>query len=110
MKNRKTVFVLKFDEVGLKDIPLVGGKNASLGEMYQELSKKGVNIPYGFAITAYAYNCFLEKSGLKSKIKKILGSLNVKDTRNLSKHAKGVREAILKENLPKELEEEIIKN
>ncbi|MDP3966181.1 MAG: phosphoenolpyruvate synthase, partial [archaeon] len=110
MENRKTAFVLKFDEIGIKDIPLVGGKNASLGEMYRELTKKGVNIPNGFAVTSYAYNYFLEKSNLKEKIKKIISTLNVKSTSNLMEHGKKIREIILKENLPPELEEEIIKN
>ncbi|PJE81862.1 phosphoenolpyruvate synthase [Candidatus Pacearchaeota archaeon CG10_big_fil_rev_8_21_14_0_10_32_42] len=110
MGNSKKSFVLKFNEIGIKDIPLVGGKNASLGEMFLKLTKKGVAIPDGFAITAYAYNYFLEKSGLKSKIKKSLSTLNVKNSRNLAEHGKKVREEILKENLPLELEEEIIKS
>ena len=92
MGNSKKSFVLKFNEIGIKDIPLVGGKNASLGEMFLKLTKKGVAIPDGFAITAYAYNYFLEKSGLKSKIKKSLSTLNVKNSRNLAEHGKKVRE------------------
>ncbi|MCR4327675.1 MAG: phosphoenolpyruvate synthase [Nanoarchaeota archaeon] len=110
MEKRNSVFILKFEEISIKDIPLVGGKNASLGEMYRELSKKGVDIPDGFAITSHSYNYFLDKSGLRSKIKKIMSTLNVKDSRNLSAHGKKVRETILKESLPKELEEEIIKS
>jgi len=53
--DRKEKFVLWFDEIGIDDIPLVGGKNASLGEMYQNLTKKSVRVPNGFAITAHAY-------------------------------------------------------
>ncbi len=108
MADRKKVFILKFDEVTIKDVPLVGGKNASLGEMYQDLTSKGVRIPNGFAVTAYAYRYFLEKTGLKKKIKEILSDLNTKDTRNLSEHGKKVREAILKADLPLEIEKEII--
>ena len=52
--NKDRAFVLWFDELGIEDVPLVGGKNASLGEMYQNLTKKGVKIPNGFAVTAYA--------------------------------------------------------
>lgn len=107
-ESRVNTFILNFDEISIKDIPLVGGKNASLGEMYRELSKKKVDVPYGFAVTASSYRYFLEKSGLKEKIKNILSSLRVKDSRNLSAHGKKVREEILKENLPKELEEKII--
>ena len=52
--NKKKEFILWFNELGIKDVPLVGGKNASLGEMYRELSSKGVRVPNGFAVTAYA--------------------------------------------------------
>ena len=55
-------FILWFDEISIEDVPLVGGKNASLGEMYRNLTKEGVKIPNGFAVTAYAYNYFLEKA------------------------------------------------
>lgn len=59
-----------FKEIGIKDIPLVGGKNASLGEMYQNLAKKGVSVPNGFAISAKAYFYLLESAGIRDKIKK----------------------------------------
>ncbi|MBU2612410.1 MAG: phosphoenolpyruvate synthase [Nanoarchaeota archaeon] len=108
MKNRESSFILEFKNISINDIPFVGGKNASLGEMYRELTKKGVLIPDGFAVTAYAYRYFLEKTGLKGKIKSILSSLNVKNTRNLSEHAKKVRNEILKTKLPEELTKEII--
>ncbi len=65
-------FVKFFNELGIKDVPQVGGKNASLGEMYQKLTKKGVRIPNGFATTAYAYDYFMEQAGLKNEIMKIL--------------------------------------
>jgi len=67
----KKKFVLFFEELGIKDVPSVGGKNASLGEMFSNLSKKGVRIPDGFATTAEAYNYFFEANDLKKKIKKI---------------------------------------
>jgi len=73
--SRDKKFVLWFNEIGIKDVPLVGGKNASLGEMYRNLVKKGVNIPNGFAISAYSYFYLLEKTGAKTKLKNILGSL-----------------------------------
>jgi len=108
MKNRETDFVLPFNEVKIEDIPLVGGKNASLGEMYQELKQKGVEIPNGFAVTAFAYKHFMSVTGLKEKIKDLLLTLNTKDTRNLMAHGKKVREEILKAKIPEEIEKEII--
>ena len=65
-------FIKEFNEVGIKDVSEVGGKNASLGEMIQNLIPKGVNIPGGFAVTATAYRHFLEQTGLKEFIKKIV--------------------------------------
>src|SRR3989338_4666849 len=65
-KSRK--FILWFDELGIEDVHLVGGKNASLGEMYSNLAKKGVKIPNGFAVTSYAYNYFLGKAKMKEEI------------------------------------------
>jgi len=79
-KNRK--FILWFNELSIKDVPSVGGKNASLGEMYRNLTKEGVKIPNGFAVTAYAYNYFLEKAKIRDDIKRILKNLR-KDKKNL---------------------------
>ncbi|MFH1030640.1 MAG: PEP/pyruvate-binding domain-containing protein, partial [bacterium] len=61
-------FIKFFDQVNIKDVPIVGGKNASLGEMYCKLTKKGINIPFGFATTAYAYHHFLKMAGIKKEI------------------------------------------
>ena len=108
MINRKKAFILPFDKLKIEDVPLVGGKNASLGEMYRELKKKGIEVPDGFAVTAYAYDYFLKKTGLKVKIKKILSTLNVNNTRNLKAHGKKVRNEILKEKIPEEIQKEII--
>ena len=57
-QSKKKSFVLWFKELGIKDVPLVGGKNAALGEMYSHLVPLGVNIPNGFALTAFAYRFF----------------------------------------------------
>ena len=67
MMNQR--YVMWFDELQLKDIPEVGGKNASLGEMRQNLQKKGVNIPDGYAITAHAYRTLIESAGIWDQIK-----------------------------------------
>ena len=77
---KKHPFVIWFKDLRIKDVPVVGGKNASLGEMYSQLTKKGVNVPNGFAVTAYAYHYFLEKAGVKDDIKRALKGLDVKNT------------------------------
>lgn len=110
MKNnsRTHSFILWFNELGIDDVPLVGGKNASLGEMYRNLTKKGVNIPNGFAVTAYGYHYFLKKARIDTAIKKILLDLDTRDMNNLSSRGKKVRETILQASFPEELEKEII--
>ena len=102
-------FIKKFSEITIKDVPLVGGKNASLGEMIKYLTPKGVNIPDGFAITAEAYFYFLGKTELKEKIKKILSNLDISHIKNLQQKGKAVRNLILNAELPEDLKEEIIK-
>ncbi|MBI2565201.1 phosphoenolpyruvate synthase [Candidatus Woesearchaeota archaeon] len=101
-------FILWFKELGIEDVPLVGGKNASLGEMYQNLSKKGIRIPNGFAVTAYAYKIFLEKNYLVEKIKKALSGLNIRDVKNVVERGKKARELILHAEFPLELKKEIV--
>ncbi|MDP2925107.1 MAG: phosphoenolpyruvate synthase [Nanoarchaeota archaeon] len=107
--NKKKEFVLWFKDLSIGDVPLVGGKNASLGEMYRELTKQGVKIPNGFAVTAYAYRYFIEKAGIKDDIKEILKDLNTHDMKNLSERGHRVREAILSGEIPDEIKNEIIK-
>ena len=106
---KENKFILWFDEISYKDVPLVGGKNASLGEMYSKLTPKGINIPYGFAVTAYAYNYFIEENKLGEKIKKILEGLDTHDVEDLQKRGKKIRNLILKAKMPPALEEEIRK-
>jgi pyruvate,water dikinase len=101
-------FIKFFEELRIKDVPIVGGKNASLGEMYQTLSSKGVRVPNGFATTSEAYNYFLEGSETKKKITKILEGLDTKDVNDLAKRGKAVRETILKATLPADLQKEIV--
>ena len=76
-----------FAELGLDDIPLVGGKNASLGEMYRALSAMGVRVPPGFAITADAYRAFLHEAQLDHKITAVLKDLDTNDIANLRQRA-----------------------
>ncbi len=108
MPNKK--FVIPFNQLGIKDVPLVGGKNASLGEMYQRLTKKGVKVPNGFAVTAQAYHYFLKATGTDKKIKQILRGLNTNDLKGLAARGKAVREVILQAEFPADLTQEILKN
>ena len=88
-KPRNTALILWFKELGIKDVPLVGGKNASLGEMYQKLTSQGIHVPNGFAISAQAYFYFIKKAGLRQEIKKILADLNTKKMENLCNFVSG---------------------
>jgi pyruvate,water dikinase len=82
-------FLVWLDEVGIEDVPLVGGKNASLGEMLRNLSKLGINIPYGFVVTSKAYYEFLRYNKLEEKIRKILEGFEPKRCAGLGKE--GIR-------------------
>jgi len=106
LRNKK--FILWFKELSKDDVALVGGKNASLGEMYSNLTKKGINIPNGFAITAYAYRYLIEKAGIRSEIKRILKGLNKNNIEDLAIRGHKIRDLIKKAPFPKELEAEII--
>jgi len=100
-------YIRWFKDLTIKDIPLVGGKNASLGEMYRELKKQGVPVPNGFALTADAYRAFLTYNKLDKKIKEVLKGLDVKNVRALSKAGEKVRNLILSGDFPKDMAEEI---
>ncbi len=107
MKDNK--LVLWFDEIELKDIPQVGGKNASLGEMRRELTSKGVSIPDGYAVTANAYRHLLDSAGITKDLKKILADLDTHDIENLSERGKKIRSLIYSAELPNDLKNEILK-
>jgi pyruvate, water dikinase len=100
--------VLWFENIGLEDIRYVGGKNASLGEMYRELTSKGINIPNGFAITAEAYRHVLREANLDSTIRDILRDLDTHDVANLRQRGRQVRQAIISAPLPADLEQAIL--
>ena len=101
-------YVLWFKEIGIKDVPKVGGKGASLGEMYSKLTKKGVAVPNGFAVTAEAYEYFIDSTGVKKEIKKILRDLNTRDIHNLQARGQAVRQAILAADFPQDLAAQIV--
>ena len=102
-------FTKWFEDLRIEDVPSVGGKNASLGEMIRNLSEKGVNVPSGFAVTAYAYKYMIEKAGIDQKIREILSDLDTHDVHNLAERGQKIRELIKSTPLPPELEEEIRK-
>ena len=101
-------FIMWFEEIGIDDVPLVGGKNASLGEMYQHLTSKGVQVPNGFAITAEAYRHLLKEAGVEKAIRDALKGLDTHDIRDLKKRGKNVRDIILKADFPEDLENAIV--
>mgnify|MGYP000859471798 FL=1 len=107
--NRGERLVIPFKDLRIQDVPLVGGKNASLGEMYQQLKNKGVLIPNGFAVTAHAYNIFIDENNLRDKIKNILSDLDTHNTKNLMNRGEKIRDLILNSNMPSQIEREIKK-
>jgi pyruvate,water dikinase len=100
-------FVKWFEDLRIEDVPSVGGKNASLGEMIRTLGEKGVNVPSGFAVTAYAYKYTIEKAGIDVKIKEILSDLDTHDVHNLAERGEKIRTLIKNAPIPPELEEVI---
>ncbi len=105
-KNDKK-FILWFKEIGIEDVPLVGGKNASLGEMYRKLAPKGINVPNGFAITAYAYRHFLESSKIENQIQEVLNDLDTNNISNLVTKGRQIRDIIRHTEIPADLNEAI---
>jgi pyruvate,water dikinase len=103
-------FIKQLKDVGIKDVPEVGGKNASLGEMIKHLEPKGVKIPGGFVITANAYRYFLKQTDLNEFIKKTLKTLNTKNLADLARRGKLIRETIKQTEFPNNLKKEIVKN
>ncbi len=99
--------VLWYSELGMHDVEIVGGKNASLGEMIRNLAASGVRVPNGFATTADAYRQFLSHEGLAARINEMLAKLDVDDVTALARTGKAIREAVLKAPFPAELEQEI---
>ncbi|MFN3504748.1 MAG: phosphoenolpyruvate synthase [Caldimicrobium sp.] len=103
-------FILWFDEIKYEDVPLVGGKNASLGEMYSKLTSKGINVPYGFAVTAEAYRYFIKENHLDEEIKKTLKGLDTHNIEDLQKRGKKIRNLIYHAKMPERLAEEIARS
>lgn len=103
-----SVYIKKFSEIGLADIAEVGGKNASLGEMYTKLASKGICVPDGFATTANAFQTFLEENNLKSKLDELLKSLDRKNFSNLKEVGSKARDLMMHADISNSLAKEII--
>jgi len=101
-------FVRFFSEIGIDDIPQVGGKNASLGEMYQHLSSAGITVPNGFATTSEAYHHYLQHNQLEEKIAKALDELDSADVKQLALVGRQIRSWVLHADMPDELADEIV--
>jgi len=103
-------YILWFKEISKGDVPLVGGKNASLGEMFSKLSRKGVQVPNGFAITAEAFRYYLRFNQIEEKIREIFEKFNPKSIQSLKETGEKSRNLILKGKFPPDLEKEILEN
>ena len=103
-------YIKTFSEVDINDVAIVGGKNASLGEMYNKLSSKGIRIPAGFATTSLAFKKFLEFNDLAGPLNEILSSLYKKDYSNLDKVSARARTLLSNAKMPDEISKEIIEH
>lgn len=108
MESKK--YICWYGELNKKEVPLVGGKNASLGEMFSNLAPKGINIPNGFVLTADAYWYFLRANGIDHKLKEIFSKFKPGDIKSLQTVGRAARGLILKADFPAEMEREIIEN
>lgn len=99
--------ILRYKDISAKDVSLVGGKNASLGEMYGKLTKKGISVPDGFALTSKAYWHFLKENEIDGKLKEIFAEFNPKSIKSLQETGKKARKLILEAKFPEDLKREI---
>jgi pyruvate,water dikinase len=104
---RQRNFIKRFSDITIEDVGLVGGKNASLGEMVRELAEKGVRVPDGFAITAEAFRYFIREGRLQERIRGVLTGLDTRDMVNLSERGAAVRRMILEASIPQDLADAI---
>jgi len=99
--------IVPLDQLGMNDVPRVGGKNASLGEMISNLGSLGVEVPGGFATTASAFDRFLEQAGIRARIHERLERLDTDDVKQLAVVGAEIRGWIIDAPLPAELQSEI---
>ncbi|MDP2951277.1 MAG: PEP/pyruvate-binding domain-containing protein, partial [bacterium] len=101
-------YIKWFKEISKKDLALVGGKNGSLGEMFSNLTQRGINIPNGFCLTSDAYWYFLKENKIDDKLKKIFQKYNPKSIKSLQRASKKARNLILFADFPEDLKKEIL--
>ncbi len=101
-------YIIPFEKLKNKDIEIVGGKNASIGEMISRLSNLGVSVPGGFATTSHAYRDFLAQDNLSGRIAEVLGSLDVDDVERLAAVGRQIRGWMLSTPFPKRLHDEVL--
>ncbi|MCR9228415.1 MAG: phosphoenolpyruvate synthase [Flavobacteriaceae bacterium] len=109
MKNNKK-YIRRLDEIGMDDLPSVGGKNASLGEMIQKLTAQNIRVPGGFAVTVDAYDAFIAENNLKEKINNALEGLNTSDIIQLRKAGSNIRKLISNGKFPVSVEKSILES
>lgn len=100
-------FIKQFNGTGIEDVPVVGGKNASLGEMFTKLSSKGIRVPDGFATTAFAFWTFLDYNKLWEPLQQLMTTLDRKDFANLKEVGAQARKLISEATIPEEIEKDI---
>ncbi|MET0962188.1 MAG: phosphoenolpyruvate synthase [Noviherbaspirillum sp.] len=105
--TRDTRFIRWFSELGMADVPLVGGKNASLGEMYRQLEGQGIRVPNGFAVTAEAYRHTLSQGGAWTRLQASLDGLDPSDVDHLARRARMARDIVYGAPLPPQLAAQI---
>lgn len=105
---RDQALILWLDELRLEDVPLVGGKNASLGEMIQQLTPKGIKVPTGFAATSFAYRHFIRETGLDAQLRQVLSNFDVNDLPELRRRGRKARSLILNAAFPSDLRQSIL--
>ncbi|MGZ8317238.1 MAG: phosphoenolpyruvate synthase [Telluria sp.] len=107
--NESDQYIRWFSSLGIADVPLVGGKNASLGEMYRELSPEGVRVPNGFAVTAEAYRATLDQAGAWPALREALEGLDAADVDDLARRARIARDLVYNAPLPEDLQAQIVR-
>ena len=107
MARRNESFIRWFEEIGLDDVPLVGGKTASLGEMYCALTSHGVKVPNGFSVTAGAYRHLIATPGVSKKLHELLSGVDKRDVTDFARRGAALRKLVYETPLSKELSAEI---
>jgi len=107
-KQKEGQFILWFDQISVDDVDLVGGKNASLGEMYSQLTQKGISVPNGFAITSKGYWDFINSNRLAQQIDQLVNSIDLDNLNDLAEKGHKIREMIRNASFPEHLREAIV--